>query len=405
MVSRKILMLFAVMVSFGSTSVRAGQPIVQEGRALQEDANLVRFIVDFEMIDDDNGWAISVVTEEDQTTYRGIALYQFADNRLTPAGSIYTDIAEPLWIPTDLEVVGDRGWFGVLSGVDGNEGAAGRLIRVEGGTLAEVNVRAPQSTVVMGIDLLDADNGWAVGGVYDEYDSNTERHPMSPVILKLENGTWTTYEAPAGDFLLMDVEILSPNEAWAIGASGDINLGNTPNDVTGVFLHYQDGVWTVAQEFPEMAAADIEFFDDGTGWAVGANQNDTVAIFRYENGIWSLAPVVMPDDYNVHIGSADLYSNFELTGRDSGLVSSLAPQIRLPDRTNPSLLQLQNGSQWQGVVLPNIQSGFSFGTFVAVSPSQNRIIAGLIDTCMSGYCIVTYELGDDGTWRELSIYP
>lgn len=409
MKSRQILfcglMVLGVMVGIGSSSVRAGQPVAQEGRTLQAEANLIRYIVDFELIDEDNGWAVSVVTEEDENTYRGISLYQFADNRLTQAGSIYTDIPEPLWIPTDLEMVGNRGWFGVFSDGDGDEGAAGRLIRIEAGTLTEVNVRVPQSTIIMGIDLLDADNGWAVGGVYDEYDSNTERHPMSPVILKLENGIWTTYAAPAGEFMLMDVEILSPKEAWAVGASGDISLGNTPYDVQGVFLHYLDGVWTVAQEFPQMAAADIEFYDDGTGWAVGANENDTVAMFRFQNDVWALAPVVMPEEYDVHINSADFYSNFELTGPDSGFISSLYPEIMLPNGTNPSLLELQNGSQWNGVVLPNIQSGVSIGTFVAVAPSRNRVIAGLMDTCLSGYCLVLYEAVDNGTWRELSIYP
>ncbi|GIK65568.1 MAG: hypothetical protein BroJett018_33620 [Chloroflexota bacterium] len=362
-------------------------------------------MTDMELIDDDSGWGVSANFLDDGKTFAGVTLYQFSDNQLVAVSELYTDAAEPAWLPTDLEMVGDRGWLGVITNVSAGESGAGRLIRVEAGSLSEVNVRAPQSTVVMGIDLLDADNGWAVGGVYDKDSNSVEMPRLTPVILKMENGSWFAVEAPMGDYFLMDVEMIAPNEAWAVGASGDINLGNTPNDVTGVFLHYLDGVWTVAQDFPQMAAADIEFFDQANGWAVGANENDTVAMFRFQNGVWELAPVVMPADYDVHISGADLYSNFELTGRDSGLVSSLYPEIMLPDRTNPSLLQLQSGSQWQGVVLPNIQSGFSFGTFVAVSPSRNRVIAGLIDTCMSGYCLVTYELEEDGTWRELSIYP
>ncbi len=409
MLSQKILVsgliLLWVIVSIGSSAVQANQSNPSGVVSNQDEASLIRYMTDVELIDDDNGWGVSANTLDDGNTFMGVTLYQFTDNRFVAVSDVYTDGTETEWLPSDLEMVGDRGWCAVINNVTGGETGAGRLIRVEAGTLTEVNVRAPQSTMIMGIDLLDADNGWAVGGVSGEYSDSMSRNLLSPVILKLENGTWTIQNAPIGDYFLMDVEILSPNEAWAVGASGDITLGNTPNDVTGVFLHYLDGVWTIAQEFPQMAAADIEFFDDGTGWAVGANENDTVAMFRFQNDVWALAPVVMPDDYDVHINSADLYSNFELTGRDSGLVSSLAPQIRLPDRTNPSLLQLQNGSQWQGVVLPNIQAGFSLGTFVAVSPSRNRVIAGLIDTCIAGYCIVTYELTEDGTWRELSIYP
>lgn len=405
------LILLWGVVSIGNSPVKAGQPNHAGARLAQEDTDIFRYMADVELIDDENGWGVGADTLGDGYTYQGVKFYRFADNRFTLVSELYTDNPELGWIPSDLEMVGDRGWFALID----TDEILSRLIQVNAGTLTEVNVRAPQFTLIMGIDLIDADNGWAVGGIYGEYDSNTEMYPLSPVILKLENGSWSSIEPPAGNYFLVDVEMLSPNEGWAVGAGGDISLGGSPSGVIGVFLHYRDGVWTIEQQFSQIAAADMEFYDDGTGWAIGGHESDNLVMFYYQNGSWQPNPANVPADYEVHINSADLYSNFELTGPDRGFVSSLYSEIIMhadtPEESALNLLQFTDGVSLTGVVFPNIQNSEVFGStgylgnFLAVSPSRNRVIAGLLDTCLSGYCLVTYELTADGTWRELSIYP
>ncbi len=86
---------------------------------------------------------------------------------------------------------------------------------------------------------------------------------------------WEVIDAP-GDAALADVEMLSANEGWAVGAEGTI-------------LHYAGGAWAAVQSPTEASLTAIDMLSPSEGWAVGER-----TILSFESGAWSVVDIAVP---------------------------------------------------------------------------------------------------------------
>ncbi|MFQ5594421.1 MAG: YCF48-related protein [Anaerolineae bacterium] len=188
-------------------------------------------------------------------------------------GITWTQVDTPLG--TDLHglSIGDDG----LPWVTGEGGLIGRVLE-EGWRY----VTQPYVDVdLTAIDLLQETAGWAVGA-----------RPFQPtegvVFWQLADDLWNPHqldETPP----LFDVDMLSKDEAWAVGQDFQVD---EPTEA-GVVWHYASGVWTSAAYPGVSALFAVEAIGPDDVWAAG--QDGT--LLHYNGAEWVKTP--MPE--NVHL--------------------------------------------------------------------------------------------------------
>ena len=131
-------------------------------------------------------------------------------------------------------------------------------------------------TVLGGVDMLDANNGWAVGSIVNELPAGA---PKRPFIVRTTAGGSTIATAEvtaASSTTLSGVSAVDATHAWAVGSGGTI-------------LKWDGTQWT-PQVSPAGFAAGlnaVDFADASTGFAVGADRR---AISTADGGTnWVLA--------------------------------------------------------------------------------------------------------------------
>lgn len=209
----------------------------------------------------------------------------------------------------------------MLSPADGwAVGYGGSILHYNGEQWTQV--QSPTSFDLRSITMTSSQEGWAVG------DNGT--------VLSFNNGNWHTIDSPTHN-ILNAVSMLSPNEGWAVGDNntilhfrdgiwGTVNGAfsvSQPVNLVGVamssirsgwiigdgqFLTYNAEMWTKpaymvyadGNEYVgtsgDSALYSIVLSPSNQGWAVGGADDGRghrmLIILHYQNGIWSISPIV-----------------------------------------------------------------------------------------------------------------
>ena len=105
--------------------------------------------------------------------------------------------------------------------------------------------------------------------------------------LRWDGQTWTAPPAPSSARWLSDVEVVAPNDAWAIGRRGTV-------------LHWDGAAWTQTPRFTWLDLVAVAFNGPADGWAVAvANGEDAGGapwdwtaesiVFRWDGTAWRQA--------------------------------------------------------------------------------------------------------------------
>ena len=194
----------------------------------------------------------------------------------------------------------------------------------------------PTDRELYGLYMLDAFEGWAVGG------SNG-----SPVILHYQDGEWWD-ETPAGiPFTdLYAVHFVSPTLGWAVGDSGTI-------------LKYEMGMWAEDAVSAPIGVSlnSVRMLSASDGWAAGGNGT----FYHYDGSTWSL--------YSSTSGINNrVVNSLVVLGSTNAWAVGGANQIM----GVPALIARFDGSSWtaqtslaprslNALVMPTLSSGWAVG--------------------------------------------
>jgi photosystem II stability/assembly factor-like uncharacterized protein len=120
------------------------------------------------------------------------------------------------------------------------------------------------------VEMLTADQGWAVGGTLD----------TRGIVLQYTEGTWSVFQII--DSYLTDLYMLSANDGWAVGDNGTI-------------LHYTGGTWSSVASPTTALLRKISMVSASEGWIIG----DGGAILHYDGTSWSPVSYMYIDAYNL----------------------------------------------------------------------------------------------------------
>jgi hypothetical protein len=143
---------------------------------------------------------------------------------------------------------------------------------------------ASTSDVLIGIDMVSATDGWAVG---TRQGPLTE--PSQPLLLRWRGGRWSSVVLPRLDGArLTGISVRAGNDVWAVGSQGD----------SALIMHMDGTRWTAftippggVDAFKELRS--VTSVAAGEAWAVGAScvlQGDDAVcvplIMRLSGGVW-----------------------------------------------------------------------------------------------------------------------
>lgn len=161
------------------------------------------------------------------------------------------------------------------------------------------------------IAMVSATEGWALASI----PQGLPPSGGGSTILHLKNGKWTvaldlgalplmgSYSGPGadhGDGYFSDIAMVSADEGWAVGISGDRN--------TPIIAHYTKGTWTEASIVDEIGTGFIQHIsmaDADHGIGVGGNSPfpnaSSGTLLNYEQGTWMVASSDNIDWYGVQM--------------------------------------------------------------------------------------------------------
>jgi photosystem II stability/assembly factor-like uncharacterized protein len=230
----------------------------QQTPNLSESLNAVSFP------DTEHGWAVSDSDTILYTLNGGDTWYQVDD------GQYYNQVYYDVYFVND-----QIGWIGGTKILKTTNGGANWTEQFD------------PSYSIYGLFFLDANNGWAVGGIFDSYNELFIR-----IIYHTSNGgnTWTTqlyesgyYYDPIGPF--NDIYFTDSNHGWAVGYDG------------AIFSTTNGGVnWNEQSSGTNNELFGVAFTNLNNGWAVGENG----AILSTTNGgnSWVGEEIGTTDDLN-----------------------------------------------------------------------------------------------------------
>jgi hypothetical protein len=228
------------------------------------------------MVSANEGWAVGRDTNS-MSAGQSAFLAHFKDDKwsqISLSPTVYN--LEAISMPSQND-----GW--IVGGVFEGGVHFCTLLHYSGGQWTKVD--CPAESPLHGIHMLSASEGWAVG------EAGTTMH--------YHNGSWnlvTGYCAgelgdPCHDpnsgptqGILNSVYMVSPNEAWAVGAE------YTSNSTRGMILHFIDGQWEKVDSPADVPLKSVYMVSSDEGWAVGgtdqAPQGDNAIILHYSGGRW-----------------------------------------------------------------------------------------------------------------------
>jgi hypothetical protein len=357
------------------------------------------------MVSPSEGWAVGGQdwnTSGNDDGSGTTVLYHYKDGRWTP---IYIPISDPD-IPDGLHPV-----LQAVSMVSATDGwAAGSFVEgsvkafflhYDGKSWKEVDPVEPQSewhyfepdkpvapvfVDLSSLQMLSATDGWAAGGCCATPDGGF-------ALLHYTGSAWVSatvndprcFEAMPTPLTytcrFFGLAMVSPQEGWAVGRSGEINWTQQPDGKqvmtsdtsAAVIAHFAGGRWSIEATFPHANLQRVAMVSATEGWAFGtqyasASDSQRPLLLHDVNGTWSEA--ASPLDA---LPSGDVYYGaLAFTSATDGwlVVSEYAAQDKMA-HTRPELLHYTDG-QWSRVDLPDVPGRITYGIddLTMVSPQE-----------------------------------
>ncbi len=376
--------------------------------AVGPDAQLMLHSVS--MVSPSEGWAVGgqgwntgrPATGTDDEGSGTTVLYHYQDGHWTP---VYIPISDP-----DISD-GSHPVLQAVSMRSATDGwAAGSLVKgsvkafflhYDGTSWKEVDPVVPQSELqylgpgkprvtafidLSSLQMLSATDGWAAGGEHTKDGGFA--------LLRYTGSAWVSatvddprcFEAapPPLSYTcrFFGLDMVSPQEGWAVGGSGEINWTQQPDGKqvmtsdtsAGVIAHFAGGRWSIEAVFPHAGLQRVAMVSATEGWAFGtqytpgAHSVQRPLLLHYANGTWSEA--ASPLDA---LPSGDVYYGaLAFTSATDGwlVVSEYAAQDKMA-HTRPILLHF-TGGQWTRVDLPDVPARITYGIndLTMVSPQE-----------------------------------
>jgi len=188
----------------------------------------------------------------------------------------------------------------------------------------------PDVRLLYDIQMLSADNGWAVGSSTRMLSTVGLPYLYSSIV-QFDGVEWKTIESTPGQELYA-IDMISETEGWAVGAAGTI-------------LHYINGHWILEPSPSDIRLFDVDMVSPDEGWAIGRDNYRVSTsrltckstILRYDGTSWAVAGNIdgfCPNSISVLDGN---------TGRivgDNGLILKLSEQIELTPTPEPTSTEM-----------------------------------------------------------------
>lgn len=226
------------------------------------------------------------------------------------------------------------------------------------------SVQATATAPLFGVDMVDANDGWAVGA--------------DMTILHTDDGaTWTTQPSGIATGTLYAVTATSDTTAWACGT----------NDTSGTIIRTTDGGATWESQFTGVRGSlyDIDFVDAGNGWATGYDDDLEMQVILHTSdggdhwywqhpGMPTASPAKSVDFINAsegwYVGKGGLAA-YTTDGGDHWIAASVGLGTDLED-----IELAADGTGWivggNGALLHTSDGGGSWEQ--RISPSDNSLV-------------------------------
>ncbi|MGH2482118.1 MAG: hypothetical protein ACRDHW_20905, partial [Ktedonobacteraceae bacterium] len=207
-------------------------------------------------------------------------------------------------------------------------------------------------TILMdSLSVVSADNIWAVGAVtawQGRFSGNEFGHTL---IEHWDGQQWRVVASPDGTphgfNALHSVVAISPNDIWAVGASGPA----TEPAITPLLEHWDGSNWSLVQLPTSLHSAllnGIAATSANDIWAVGATEvargsSDVPLAIHWDGHSWSTAPL-SPD-----LDSGDFSMVKAISANDAWAVGTSGNQTGGAQ----TLIEYWNGTSWQIVTSPS----------------------------------------------------
>ncbi len=290
-------------------------------------------VADISLVDEKTGWAVvnCIASWPPRQFSKGI-IYHLVDGNwqrvedapvLGPPYSCYKAISAIG--PEEVWAVGlQGGLYGCQFGT--------WVLHYSNGHWENVNLEnklfTDHATGLLDIDMVDAENGWAVGyGLIFRYkkgqwsievdlpiehiNDQRQENPFYAVsmadvnegwaggrdglLFHYERGTWTRWQDSLFESAtVMDIHTVRPGEAWAVGTRGSGDSSSVPR-----IWHYANNKWS--ETVPQIGQArinSIKMVSPNEGWAIGQCYTECkngYVILHYTNGHWENIPAPRRD--------------------------------------------------------------------------------------------------------------
>lgn len=239
------------------------------------------------------------------------------------------------------------GVFSLFAGRGGhNTSPGGKVTATAHSTCApsQVTANLPTHTLLTAIAPVGADDGWAVGRVWNPQATT----PPATLMLRLQNCHWTPVGTPIPMAELLDISMSTANDGWAIGATMKRDTlpgvnGQLRNDWLEdqlLVLHYTGGSWQTVKvtSDTQVIAAKVKMVSADEGWMLldhGKRMtiiNSTTAVpsfeyslLHYQNGAWTNVSLsfLKPSMQLLNLDTHQL-GDVWLVGYDTGASSAIA---------------------------------------------------------------------------------
>jgi hypothetical protein len=124
---------------------------------------------------------------------------------------------------------------------------------------------SPGTYYLNGIHMLSENDGWAVGTKGFSNGTST-----GPIILRWNGTTWSTAFETSIPYELLDVDVLDANNAWAVG-------GQWGNPTTGMVLRWDGSVWNLSTGLTGYWRS-VSVVSNTDVWAAGSYQYISTSI-------------------------------------------------------------------------------------------------------------------------------
>ncbi len=136
------------------------------------------------------------------------------------------------------------------------------------------------------VRMASSNDGWAVGG-FAAQGWLGYRLTMWSEILHWDGQTWTSFERPT-DLMLNSVDARTSDCGWAVGGLSDRRFRQDRSTI----LHWDGHAWTEATSLWDRRLHSVDLVSADDGWAVGSHG----ATMHWDGGYWTEVPSPTRED-------------------------------------------------------------------------------------------------------------